>query len=310
MSQAVGISFGPQFVVASKAHEGEFVDHLKHATSPAYREWFQHVLQQRVQNDLQNRPSEQMPNTHLVVPNAQRDYVERMFRKELEAVVQSLPNDAEIVPAIMIPYHWTENIQRAIFKAAQDVKIPMAGIHMLLKLPRALEKAFQLDSRLPEDDYFFMVVDYNTSYLHLLVCETAKDGGYGIVEGQVQLPHLGENSAIERTGYREEVLEAMERFLSLTTVDGSESSKDGRLPRNNIKAVIVSGDASSEGTEVVGGLLKQIFEETLLLSTHPPLFAGALGAARTAKQQVANPKSTDDFISMPHGDIPEEPKPT
>ncbi len=36
-----------------------------------------------------------------------------------------------------------------------------------------------------EDDYYFIVVDYYQSYLHLLTCETANNGGYAIVEGQV-----------------------------------------------------------------------------------------------------------------------------
>ncbi|KAL8771402.1 MAG: hypothetical protein Q9209_003070 [Squamulea sp. 1 TL-2023] len=310
MSQAIGISFGPQFVTVTKAQDDGLIDHVKHATSPAYQELFQHVLQQRVQSDLESRPSEEIPNTNLVVPKSQGDYVERLLREELEAVVQSLPVDAKVVPAIMIPYHWTETLQRAMFKAAEGAKMPMAGIHMLVKLPRALERAYQLDSRLPEDDYFFIVVDYNTSYLHLLICETAKDGGYGIVAGQVQLPHLGEKSASAKSGYREEILEAVRRFLSLTTVDDGDASKDGRPPRTGIKAVIVSGDASSKGMQVLRDLLKHFFEDSLLLSSHPPLLAGALGAARTAKQQVADPKSTNDFISMPHGDIPEEPKPS
>ena len=105
--------------------------------------------------------------------------------------------------------------------------MPLAGIHMLLKLPRALEKAYQFDSDASVDNYYLIVVDYNRTYLHLLIGETAKDGGYGIVESQVQLLHLGETSAAKR-GYCEEVLESIKKFLSLTTVKG-DSSTNGRI---------------------------------------------------------------------------------
>ncbi|KAI4131408.1 MAG: hypothetical protein LQ338_001235 [Usnochroma carphineum] len=308
MSQAVGISFGPEYITVSKAQDDEFVDYINHAASSAYQELFQHVLQRRVQGDLNSRPGEEVPDTHLLPPQSRSDEVENLLRQELEAVTKRIPDAVKAVPAISIPYHWNETVQRAIFKAAEGAKIPLAGIHMLLKLPRALERGYQLDSRTSEDDYYFIIVEYNSAYLHLLICETSKDGGSGIVEGQVQLPHLGEKSA-SRERYNEEVLEAIKRFMSLTTIDGVSSKTDGRLPYNKIIAVILSGEASSEGMQEIGGLLKQVFGENLLFSSHPPLYTGALGAARVAKQQVEDPKSTKDFVSMPH-DIPDEPKPS
>lgn len=304
MSQAVGIGFGLEFITVSTG-QNDSINNFKHTASADYKEFSQHLLQSRVQNNLGSRPEEEVRNTHLVPPKSQSDDVEHLLRRELEAVIASLPDSAKPVAAITIPYHWNDTVRRAMFKAAEGAKIPLAGIHMVLKLPRALDIAYQLDTRLSEDDYFFVVVDYNTSYLHILICETAKDGGYGIVEGQVQLPHLGEKSA---AGRRNEALEAVKRFLSLTTVDGT-SSTDGRPPRKEIKAVLVSGDASSDGVQEMRDLLKEVFGESLIFSDQPPSFAGALGAARAAKQQVEDPKTTKDFVSMPY-DIPDEPKPS
>ena len=89
------------------------------------------------------------------------------------------------VKAISIPYHWNTTAQSAIFSAAHAANIPLAGTHMLLSLPRSLEKVWNFESNIVEDDYYFIVVDYYQSYLHLLTCETANNGGYAIVEGQV-----------------------------------------------------------------------------------------------------------------------------
>ncbi len=307
MSQAIGIYFGPEHITVSKAGDGDSFDHIDcHSASPAYQEFFQLVLQKRVQGDLNSRPREEVPDTYHVPPPSQSGDVENLLREELEAVIERIPDAAKIVPTITIPYHWNFTVQRATFKAAEGAKIPLAGIHMLLRMPRAVERAYELDSRIVLDDYFFIVVDYNTEYMHLLICETAKGGGYGIVEGQVQLAHLGENPG-SKEGYREAVIEAINKFISLTTVDG-ESWIDVKPPYHLIKAVLLSGNASSRGMEQIREVLQQVFEPSLIHDSYPPLYAGAIGAAGAAKGQIENPKSTDDFICAPI-DIPDEPKP-
>jgi len=307
MPHAVGVSFGLEYITVSKAREDDTVDHTwSHTTSPAYQDLFQRVLEERVQGHLDTRPGEELPNTHLIPPESQN--VEDLLQRELEevlATIKSTLGGTEVVPAISVPYHWNETVQRAVFKAAEGAKMPLAGIHMLLRLPRALEKAYQFDSDASVDDYFFIVVDYNRTYLHLLICETAKYGGYGIVEGQVQLSHLGESS-VSRRGYREEVLESVKKFLSLTTVK-SDSSTDGRIDYHKIKAVVLSGNASNDGMQEMKNILQHVFGQDLLCGSHPPLYAAAVGAARAAKLQVEDPKSTKDFVSMPE-DIPDEPK--
>lgn len=246
-----------------------------------------------------------MPDTHHVPPESQSADVENMLREELEAVIERILDAARIVPTITIPYHWNFTVQRATFKAAEGAKIPLAGIHMLLRMPRAVERAYELDSRIILDDYFFIVVDYNSKYMHLLICETAKDGGYGLVEGQVQLAHLGENSS-SKEGYCEAVINAIKKFISLTTVDG-ESWIDVKPPYHLIKAVILGGNASSRGMEQIREVLQQVFERSLIRDSYPPLYAGAIGAAGAAKGQIENPKSNDNFICAPIP-VPDEPK--
>ena len=307
MSHAIGISFGLEYVSVSKACKDDTVDHVgSHTTSSAYRELFQRVLDERVPGNLDACPGEAVPDTHLIPPKS--DDAETIFHQEFQKVLSIIGtrlDSTDFEPAISVPYHWNETVQRAVFKAAEGAKIPLAGIHMLLRLPRALEKAYQLDSDTVFDDYFFIVVDYNRTYLHLLICETARDGGYGIVENQVQFAHLGENSS-SKSGYHEEVLESIQKFLSLSTTKDNFSTV-GKIPDRDIKAAMLSGNASAEWLQKMRNILQQIVGRELLYSSCPPLYAAAVGAARAAKLQIENPKSTKDFVSMPE-DIPDEPR--
>ncbi|KAI4209752.1 MAG: hypothetical protein LQ351_007348 [Letrouitia transgressa] len=306
MSYPIGISFGLEHITISKAGEDDTVEFIgRHATSPAYQDFFQRVLRERVQGNLDTRPGREVPYTHLIPPKLHE--VEYLLGRELEKVIVTAKSSlgcSELVLAISVPDHWNATMQRAVFKATEGAKMPLAGIHMLLRLPRALEKVYHLDSDVFVTDYYFVAVDYNRTYLHLLLCETARDGGYGIVENQVQLSHLGETSVFQR-GYHEEVLESINRFLSLTTVKGQ--STDGLILYSRIKAVTLSGEASSEGMQGMRKTLLQIFGQEMLCESHPPLYAAALGAARAAKLQVDYPKSTKHFVSMPEY-IPDESK--
>lgn len=309
MSHPIGLSFGLEYITVCKAGEDDTVETMgSRATSSAYQEFFQRVLGGRVQGNLDTRPGEAVPKTHLIPPKS--DNVEGLLRRELEEVLAwikgHLNDAAEVVPAICVPYHWSETVQRADFKAAEGAKMPLAGIHVLLRLPRALEWAYRLDSDVSVDDYFFIVVDYNRKYLHLHICETAKNGAYGIVEGQAQLSHLGETSVsgIESRG---EVIGSIRRFLSLTMARGD--SAGGKISDEEIRAIILSGDASSEGMQEMRNILQHVFGQMLLCDSHLPFYAAAVGAARAAKLQVEDPKSTKDFVSAPDN-IPGEPKPS
>lgn len=298
MSQAIGICFGPEHITVAKALGGDSFNYIaSHPASPAYLEFFQQVLQKRVQGDLNSRPREEVPDTYLFPPHSQSEELETMLRQELEAVIERIPDTATIVPTITIPYHWNLTLQRATYRAAEGATIPLAGDHMLYKMSRAVEKAYDLDKHIALDDYFFIIVDYNSKYIHLFICETAKGGGYGIVEGQVQLSHLGENSA-SNDGYRDDVVLAIERFVALTTVEG-DSWMDVKPPYHLIKAVILSGNASARGMEWIGEVLRQVFGRDLVRDGYSPFYAGAIGAARAAKKQEEDPKSPDDLICAP-----------
>ena len=307
MSHALGMSFGLGYISVSRARENGTVEHIgSHATGAAYQELFQHVLAGRVQSNFDSFPADEEPDTHLIPPESYE--VKDLIRRELEKVlgmVESCLDGGEVEPAICVPDHWNSTVRSAVFEAAEGAKMPLAGTYMLLKLPRALEKAYQLDAGDCGDDYYFIVVDYNATYLHLHMCETAKDGGSGIVESQVQLSLLGETSASEKA-HSEKVLESIRTFLSLTTAKTDET-RGGRIPYHEIKAVILNSCASAEGMQEMRRMLRHVFEQDSLCDSRQPHYAAADGAARAAKLLIDDPKSTRDFVSMPDY-IPQEPQ--
>jgi len=237
------------------------------------------------------------------------------FAHEIDAIRSDasrvLGSTAVDVKAISVPYHWNSTAQHTTLSAATVANVPLAGIHMLLRYPRALDNAYHLESSLAADDYLSLVVDYNRSYLHPLICETVKDGGYALVESQVQLPHLGEDAVSkgEPGQHYGRISEALEKFVYLTAAK-EPSSSTGGFPYNDAKAVVLGGEASSEAMRLMHDVLQQIFADLgkgALFDSLDPLYLGSMGAARAAKSQVDNPKTTCDFISMPDY-IPDEPK--
>ncbi len=316
MPYPLGLNFGPTHITASHALDDGFIVPVTRVTaSVAYQDFFRQSLQKRIQNDLQSRPQEQLPNSHLFPPESQAEELSALFTHEIDAIKSDasrvLGSITVDVKAISVPYHWNSTVQQAIFSATRVANVPLAGIHLLLRHPQALEKAYHLESSIAEDDYLSLVVDYNRSYLHLLICETVKDGGYALVEGQVQLPHLGEDAVSkgEPGQHYERISKALERFIYLTTAKDPSSSTGG-LPYHNVKAVVLGGEASSEAMRRMHDVLQQIFADLgkgVLFDSLDPLYLGSMGAARAAKSQVENPKTTRDFISMPDY-IPDEPK--
>lgn len=189
MTYPLGISFGPTYITGAYAlDDGSIVPVTRVPATMAYQNFFQQTLQKRVQDDLQSRPQEGVPDTHLFPSEFRAGELETLCIHELNAIKadsERVLGATVDVKAISIPYHWNTTVQSAISNAAQAVNNPLAGTRIFVRLPRALAKAYNIESSIAEDDYYCIVVDYNQSYLHLLICETAKNGGYALVEGQV-----------------------------------------------------------------------------------------------------------------------------
>ena len=154
-----------------------------------------------------------------------------------------------------------------------------------------------------------MVVEYNNTYLHLFLCEVDKVGGSGL-ESQAQLPYLGEDAttgAGAGSEHRNQLTAAIRRFIALMMVDG-KNRRDGKPAYESIKAVVLGGNASTDGMVVIREILREVFEPSLYGSI-PPMYAAAMGAMKRAQEQMKDPKTSDDYTDYPRGEIPEEPKP-
>ena len=184
-------------------------------------------------------------------------------------------------------------------------------MHMLIRQPRAVEYAYDLESRIAADDHLLFVVDYNRSYLHLLLCEAARHDGYALIEAQAPLPHLGEDvvSMAEPGQHYERISEAVKKFIALTMTK-DPSSPAGGLRYQDVKAVVLGGEASPEAMRGMRDVLHLIFTalgEGVLFESLDPSYLVSMGAAKAAKSQVDHPKSTREFVSMPDS-IPDEPR--
>lgn len=311
MPYPLGLNFGPTYITASHAlDDGAIVPVTRVTASVPYQDFFRRSLEERVQRDLQSRPQEHLPNSHLYPPESQAEELSALFAHEIGAIKSDasrvLESTAVDVKAITVPYHWNRTAQYAILSAAEVTDVPLAGMHLLLRYPRALGQAYDLESGIAGAEYLSLVVDYNRSYLHLLICETVRHGGYALVEGQVQLPHLGEDAISEGEPgqHYERISEALKSFISLTLAKNPYY--------DDVRAVILGGEASSEAMGCMHNTLQQTLAELgkgMLFDSLDPMYLASIGAARAAMSQVENPKTDRDFVSMPDY-IPDEPKPT
>lgn len=158
---------------------------------------------------------------------------------------------------------------------------------MLLRQPRAVFRAYGMPLERPYE-YHVLMVEYNRTYLHLAVCEVAwEDCG---VEGQVVLDGLGEERALEGVGeagegmYWGEVRGALRTFGAM-----AEVMMEGMRR-------LLQGSPDSEGG-------KKFVEDDGV----GPFYAAAMGAARAAKAQTEDSKTTRDFVDF-SDDVLEEPE--
>jgi len=115
----------------------------------------------------------------------------------------------------------------------------------------------------------------------------------------------------ERDHYNR-IQRVLTKFIAECTVEDST-----QIPKNppwkflysDIRAVILSGEASSRGLKCIRPILSKTFSRSgkdALQDSIDPLYVGALGAAKCARAQVENPSMFETHTDVPE-DIPETP---
>ena len=92
--------------------------------------------------------------------------------------------------AVTVPNHWDRSARTHVATAIKLAGQPLDGSHMIIPLSRAIQSAFQM-IRYTEGQYLTLLLDYNKSYLHIILVEMCRTGC--TVKRQVCFPHLGED---------------------------------------------------------------------------------------------------------------------
>lgn len=186
MPQAFSITFGPTSIAVSRADEDEshFLPQNPYAKSslPGL-----HPTQSLHSSTSASRlpPRRHVPETYNTPPESQLQSIEAFLLREMKRVLKRIDLTSDTTKdtvGITIPYHWNSTLQQATYKAAKQAPMLFAGNHVLLRLPRALEVAYQLNSDVGtavfndagidfDELCFSIVVDYNHNYLYLLFCD-------------------------------------------------------------------------------------------------------------------------------------------
>ena len=200
----VGLNFGPTslsitfFFDQSEYYTGVPCDEL-------YRGFFQDSLEKKVQCNLECSLSvcSSTSADPSVTSDAKFSDLVETFSQHIKAAIGmgewSLDNDPALdfkLMAVTVPDHWGEAARTLVATAAKFAGYPLDGSYMIIPLSRAIQSTFQM-SRYTEGKYLTLLLDYNKSYLHLMLVEMCGTGC--IMKRQIYFPHLGEDELHKAT---------------------------------------------------------------------------------------------------------------
>lgn len=202
---------------------------------------------------------------------------------------------------ISVPTHFNHYAIRTVMRAARTagfaIEYPLGWVR---PFRIALHKAYRLErcevvGHSPTcdkyDGHVVVSIDYNSGSLNLTILEAVEH--MSIIYAHLEDPAMGENSLpidLDRKQSNkisrrisEFVSEGTDTLLSRRTIE----IKDYKPLKSEIRAVVLSGDASSQGFDNLRKLLREEFGD---LSDGPvmdgldPAYVLAYGAARLAKE--------------------------
>ncbi len=208
----VGLNFGPTWLKITF-----FIDQDEYYTGvpggDLYRSFIQNALSKEVQCNIDQRPSES-PSASDVLPFTSEEKAKELvqaFSEHIKSAVRMGISALDKNPAlhfklmaVSVPDHWGETARTHVATAAKLAGYPLDGSHMIIPLSRAIQLTFQM-SKNTEGRYLTLILDYNKSYLHLMLvesfdkhfiietCERSMRRDVLEMKGQVYFPHLGED---------------------------------------------------------------------------------------------------------------------
>ena len=189
----VGLNFGPTSLSISF-----FFDESEYYTGvpcgQLYKSYFQDSLDEKVQCNI---VSSWIPTHTTFTSDAEISELVDTFSKHIKSAigmgVWSLDNNPALdfkLMAVTVPDHWGEAARTLVATATRLAGHPLDGSYMIIPLSRAIQSTFQM-SRYTEGKYLTLLLDYNKSYLHLMLVEMCGTGC--VMKRQIYFPHLGED---------------------------------------------------------------------------------------------------------------------
>ena len=199
----VGLDFGPSWVSVSFSVEIDGDQRLYFTgfdCGQVYKDFYQEALSKKVQDHLE---FEEFPpsNAPLVSTEEQASELVEAFARHIEDArlmgVWSLDKNPALnfkVMAITLPDHWDDSARTVVAKAARLAGEPLDGPDMILKLPRAVQLAHEMQKD-TAGTCLTILIHYHKSYLQLMLVQMCEAGC--VMKGQVYLRHLGEDMILK-----------------------------------------------------------------------------------------------------------------
>lgn len=194
----VGLNFGPtQLSITFFTEKSDYYTGVP--CDEVYKTFFQAALSQEVQSTFERRHSNGLFTSAVSSSMSSEDttgLVETMSRHIKSAIsmgISALDHNPALdfkLMAVTVPDHWGVSARTHVATASKLAGHPLDGSHMIISLSRATQIAFEM-SRYTEGRYLTLLLDYNKSYLHLML--VAMCGTDCVMKGQVYCPHLGED---------------------------------------------------------------------------------------------------------------------
>ncbi|KAI9853131.1 MAG: hypothetical protein M1830_006744, partial [Pleopsidium flavum] len=131
-------------------------------------------------------------------------------------------------------------------------------------------------------------------------------------DSEIENPTGESNITSSEHDHYNRIQEALTKFIAECTVEDSTQippKPPWKFLYSDIRAVILSGEASDRGLDYIRTILSRTFSRSgkeVLQDSIDPLYVGALGAAKCARAQVENPSMFETITYVPD-DIPETP---
>lgn len=197
----VGLNFGPKWISVSVS-----IVTVGTPSSQVCRDFYQETVNKTMQKHLDVDDSSRSAPSQVPTEERSAELVQA-FAHDIEAARQTavssvlpvLPKNPLFefkVIAITVPEHWDISARTVVAKAAKLAGQPLDSSSMILKLPQAILLSFKMRKD-TAGRCLTMLVHYHEAHLHLMLVQML-DRGYA-VEGEVYLPHLGEDAMRKAT---------------------------------------------------------------------------------------------------------------